>query len=411
MQPNSYMATLHHQLAYRLQDHALDLPLPGHNGDTIFIKAEREDEVPTILQIPKQLPREKLTEIMPLEWITNYEKTFENVAPVVATDTRYVTQSDGSIKTIYQPISGPTSSTVSNTPPIFQALMIQPVTTEDDIPIHNFEADGTPIYTDKINSHFIWDVDPNMCDANCSCRDCLPDNHASHTSCKPKHKPRKPDDPDSPWIAPHPRNHKPLSIYDRAIQILQSEGLLPSQPNSHVPTLPPPIPCYMTSDYDCDFPPLEPTSNPEKTRFSRPFVQTTEVQADGSLKHPSQAEQVLNWQSHNARAQNRVLNSIDQKIDRVTRQVTQHDHHLLNLDATFKDFSSDLQSRIAKLHSDLHRTNPQPSTQTYESLDEASSTDPTPYVEEPQEPTPERPHSTKPINGPWFNLDDSSPSS
>ena len=104
MQPNSYMATLHHQLAYRFQDHALDLPLPGHNGDTIFIKAEREDEVPTILQIPKQLPRDKLTEIMPLEWITNYEKAFKNVSHVVATDTRYVRNLDGSIKTIYEPI-------------------------------------------------------------------------------------------------------------------------------------------------------------------------------------------------------------------------------------------------------------------------------------------------------------------
>ncbi|KAK0572849.1 hypothetical protein LWI29_038136 [Acer saccharum] len=70
---------------------------------------------------------------------------------------------------------------------------------------------------------------------------------------------------------------------------------------------------------------------------------------------PSQAEQVLNWQSHNARAQNRVLNSIDQKIDRVTRHVSQHDHYLQSLDATFKDLASDLQSRIAKLHSDLHR--------------------------------------------------------
>ena len=49
------------------------------------------------------------------------------------------------------------------------------------------------------------------------------------------------------------------------------------------------------------------------------------------------------------------MNSIDQKIDRVTRHVSQHDHHLQNLDATFRDMSSDLQYRIAKLHSDLHR--------------------------------------------------------
>ncbi|KAK3217823.1 hypothetical protein Dsin_011793 [Dipteronia sinensis] len=71
MLPDSYMATLHHQIAYRLQDHALNLPIPSHSGDTNFIRAEKEDEVPTIIQIPKQLPREKLKEIMPLTWITN----------------------------------------------------------------------------------------------------------------------------------------------------------------------------------------------------------------------------------------------------------------------------------------------------------------------------------------------------
>ncbi|KAK0574989.1 hypothetical protein LWI29_032165 [Acer saccharum] len=353
MQANSYMATVHHQLAYRLQDHALDLPLPGHNDDTIFIKAEREDEIPNILQIPKQLPREILTEIMPLEWLTNYEKVFQDEAPVVATDTTYVSQPDGTIKTIYKPLTGSKAPSNSDTPPIFQALMIQPVTTEDDIPIHSFEADGSSIYTNKIRGHFIWDVDPNMCDADCICRRCLKDT--SPRSCKSWPKPHKPGRPDSPWIGLHPIKKKPLPIYDRALQILQSEGHLPPQPDYATPALPPPVPCYMTSDYDCDFPPLEPSSNQEKTRFSKPFVQSTEVQPDGSFKQPSQAEQVLNWQSHNARAQNRVLNSIDQKIDRVTRHVSQHDHHLQSLDATFRDLASDLQSRIAKLHSDLHK--------------------------------------------------------
>ncbi|KAK0573832.1 hypothetical protein LWI29_014262 [Acer saccharum] len=239
-----------------------------------------------------------LTEIMPLEWLTNYEKVFQDEAPVIATDTTYVPQPDGSIKTIYAPLTGSKASSSSETPSIFQALMIQPVTTEDDIPIHSFEADGSPIYTDKIRGHFIWDVDLNMCDVDC---------------------------------------------------------LLPLQPVLPISTLPPPVPCYMTSDCDCDFSLLEPLSNQEKTRFSKPFVQSTEVQLDGSFKQPSQTEQVLNWQSHNARAQNRVLNSIDQKINRVTRHVSQHDHHLQSLDATFRDLASGLQSRITKLHSDLHR--------------------------------------------------------
>ncbi|KAK3183218.1 hypothetical protein Dsin_030504 [Dipteronia sinensis] len=110
----------------------------------------------------------------------------------------------------------------------------------------------------------------------------------------------------------------------------------------------------MASSYDQNFPPLEPASNSEKTRFSRPYVQTSEVLPDGSLKHPSHAEQVLNWQSHNARIQNRVLNSIDQKIDRVSHHVSQHENRLHNTDSTFRDMFSDLQSQIAKLDADLH---------------------------------------------------------
>ncbi|KAK2662263.1 hypothetical protein Ddye_000837 [Dipteronia dyeriana] len=56
MLPNSYMATLYHHINYQLQDHALDLLIPGHTGDTIFITVEREDEIPTIIQISKNCP-------------------------------------------------------------------------------------------------------------------------------------------------------------------------------------------------------------------------------------------------------------------------------------------------------------------------------------------------------------------
>jgi hypothetical protein len=40
---------------------------------------------------------------------------------------------------------------------------------QKDIPIHSFEANGHSVSTDKINSHFIWDVDPSMCDPGCDC--------------------------------------------------------------------------------------------------------------------------------------------------------------------------------------------------------------------------------------------------
>ena len=122
---------------------------------------------------------------MPLEWITNYEKAFQKNTPIVATDTECTREPDGSIKTIYKPLVDLEASSSSNTPPIFQALMIKPVTMEKGIPIHSFEADGSAIYTDKINGHFIWDVDPNMCDSDCICRSCLKEYRAP---CKEKRK-------------------------------------------------------------------------------------------------------------------------------------------------------------------------------------------------------------------------------
>ncbi|KAK1559121.1 hypothetical protein Q3G72_010945 [Acer saccharum] len=226
---------------------------------------------------------------------------------------------DGSIKTIYETILNSKAS--SNTPSIFQALMIGPVTKEDDIPIHSFEADRSAMYTDKINGHFIWDVDPNMCDADYECRNNLKDYQ---TLCQPLRRSHRPDDPNSPWIGLRPIKNKPLPIYDRASQILRSEGLLSTEPKTEipvpsVPSLPPPIPCYIASNYDQDFPPLEPSANLEKNRFSRPFVQTTK------------------------------------RINRVAHHVSQHDHRFQNLDAVFRDMFTDLQSKIAKLDADLHR--------------------------------------------------------
>ena len=124
--------------------------------------------------------------------------------------------------------------------------MIRPVTTKEDIPVHSFEADGTPIFTDKVNGHFIWDVDPNMCDPDCDCRKCL---KTFSIPCKPVYKPHKPDKSNKPWIRLHPIKNKPLPIYDRALQILRSKGLIPVIPETPIPVSQA-IPCFMASTYD-----------------------------------------------------------------------------------------------------------------------------------------------------------------
>ncbi|GAY61917.1 hypothetical protein CUMW_213710 [Citrus unshiu] len=75
------IVTLHHQLVYRLQNHALDLPAPEHNSDALMVLA-KSDQIPTIIQIPRQIPRDELIKLVPLEWISNYEQFHNNTAPI-----------------------------------------------------------------------------------------------------------------------------------------------------------------------------------------------------------------------------------------------------------------------------------------------------------------------------------------
>ena len=70
---SSKMATLHHQLVYRLRNHDRDLPTPHTSVEALMILADTES-VPTILQIPRQIPKQDLLKLMPLEWLSNYEQ-------------------------------------------------------------------------------------------------------------------------------------------------------------------------------------------------------------------------------------------------------------------------------------------------------------------------------------------------
>ena len=79
---SSKMATLHHQLVYRLQSNALGLPTPQTTSDELMILADSSDSIPSIVQIQKQ----ELLKLMPLEWLSNYEKFHQNSQPIQTTD-------------------------------------------------------------------------------------------------------------------------------------------------------------------------------------------------------------------------------------------------------------------------------------------------------------------------------------
>ena len=79
-----------------------------------------------------------------------------------------------------------------------------------------------------------------------------------------------------------------------------------------------PIPCMMFSStsYDQEFPSLDRKTDPMKKVSTKPYIIPTEVGLEGNLKSPSHAEEVLNWQTDNAKAQN-LLKDIDEKIDKI----------------------------------------------------------------------------------------------
>ncbi|KAH9763295.1 hypothetical protein KPL70_001113 [Citrus sinensis] len=168
--PTSKIATLHHQIVYRLQNHALDLPTPYTTSDALMILANT-DTILTIIQIPKQIQKQELLRLMPLEWLTNYEHFHQNSEPVQTTEATFDRRPNGQVKLSFQT---PDTKPVSDSPQLSYTVMITAIQTgqEKKLPIHGFSSEGYPVYPDKINGHFLWDVpETHMCNPDCPCLD------------------------------------------------------------------------------------------------------------------------------------------------------------------------------------------------------------------------------------------------
>ncbi|MCH90083.1 polyprotein-like, partial [Trifolium medium] len=115
--PEALSATLHHQIIYRLQNHSIDLPSTGCGTDSLLVMASREEDIPSIVQIPRRISREELTHLIPLEWITNYERMQEDRRPIQTQEATFRRSSvDKTVKTIFKKIEEGSSSS----PSVFQ---------------------------------------------------------------------------------------------------------------------------------------------------------------------------------------------------------------------------------------------------------------------------------------------------
>ncbi|KAH9780637.1 hypothetical protein KPL71_008149 [Citrus sinensis] len=354
------IATLHHQLVYRLQNHALDLPTPEHHFDTLMVLAE-SDQIPTIIQIPRQIPRHELIKLMPLEWISNYEQFHNNTAPIQTSESMFERRQDGTVRLTFKP---PPSA--PQEPPRLSftcSSMITAVqTAQEDLPITGFNSEGYPVYPAKHNGHFLWDAPGSgMCDPNCPCWDDWEDDDDYATTRKKKPKKKKPSvschhcDPKPPSDPPPPP--APLPIYRKELKWIAKhcKSEIPS-PLPNPTTIVQPLACMMfsstSSDYSSSFPSLEPHTDPQRNVVSKPFIPSP-ITSTCHLEPPKPFESVLNWQTQNARAQNDTLLHLNSKVENISLRTEQIETKVDSIAAQMQQIYQNLQSRISQLDSEL----------------------------------------------------------
>ncbi|KAH9734652.1 hypothetical protein KPL71_017443 [Citrus sinensis] len=355
------IATLHHQLVYRLQNHALDLPTPEHHSDTLMVLAE-SDQIPTIIQIPRQIPRHELIKLMPLKWISNYEQFHNNTAPIQTSESMFERRQDGTVRMTFKP---PPSA--PQEPPrlsfIYSSMITAVQTAQEDLPITGFNSEGYPVYPAKYNGHFLWDVPGSgMCDPNCPCWDDWEeddDDYATTRKKKPKKKkplvpchhcdPKPPSDPPPPPA--------PLPIYRKELKWIAKhcKSEIPSPLPNPTPLVQP-LACMMfsstSSDYSSSFPSLEPHTDPQRNVVSKPFIPSP-ITSTGHLEPPKPFESVLNWQTQNARAQNDTLLHLNSKVENISLRTEQIETKVDSITAQMQQIYQNLQSRISQLDSEL----------------------------------------------------------
>ncbi|KAF4369790.1 hypothetical protein G4B88_022175 [Cannabis sativa] len=93
--PDSLGSTLHYKMACRVQNHAIDISIPG-SSDALMITVDT-NHVTTCIHILRQITTEELQQILPTSWITNYEKTQKPLPSVHSADPVFKSKKDGHI--------------------------------------------------------------------------------------------------------------------------------------------------------------------------------------------------------------------------------------------------------------------------------------------------------------------------
>ncbi|KAH9698094.1 hypothetical protein KPL71_023881 [Citrus sinensis] len=316
------MATLHHQLVYRLQNHALDLPTPQTTSDALMILADSSESIPSIVQIPRQIQKQELLKLMPLEWLSNYEKFHQNSQPVQTTNAHFEKRADGTVKLTFQSPSTSQTPIVSHPPSeqstprnsfSYSSMIIVVSTTQENLPIHGFALDGYPIYPDKINGNFLRDVPgSHMCDPDCPCLE--EEDNDDDFNRRPRQRKKKSHKLDPCHKKPHlppddPDSLMPLPIYRKGLRLIQKEN---------------------------------------KQRLCR---QETTLLSSHAM--PVQPCMMFSSSSYQKQAQNSAFRSLNEKIKKVAFQVKQTYTKEDKITSQLERMYLDMQNRVTQFDSDL----------------------------------------------------------
>ncbi|KAJ9550757.1 hypothetical protein OSB04_014802 [Centaurea solstitialis] len=327
-QVNTFQATFHYQMAYRVQNHSLDIMVPDqeHAGDALFVDVN-SSATPTCTYVPRQLSREELLKLLPEKWITNYEQIHQ--APVQTTTAPdFIRHENGQVEVRF-------SQEKRNVFPT--SYMVQPL-----------KSKGT--------KHFQYDI--------CDCHDCLEEAYKieyeedipKKKRSQQKLKERYESGDSTIGLLGEPSGKFDYYVRYGDAPVPTSKAsfdlppdLLKNQPQGecHVIT-----PSPSTQEYEDEFPPLSSFEiTQQRTKHDWKIKTPTTIGPTGQPTQIGPAKCTLNWQSENAVAQNKVLKRIlTQQSKSMKTQET-----LVSKVQTLEVIIDEIRVRMQGLHEELLR--------------------------------------------------------
>ena len=97
---DTFAATLHYQLAYRLQNHAFDMAVPdiAQSNDALLIQVDLR-MTPMCTFVPRQLDKDQMMSLFPESWITKYEMLHQATKPIQSKNPLFIRKENGEVET------------------------------------------------------------------------------------------------------------------------------------------------------------------------------------------------------------------------------------------------------------------------------------------------------------------------